>query len=509
MLGNNKLIAKNTVFLYFRMLLVLAVTLYTSRVTLEILGVDDLGIYETVGGAVTFLAFLSNALGTGTSRFITFEMGKAKPRLNEMFATVRVAHIVLGLFVVIAGEAFGLWFLYNKLVIPPDRLNAAVFAFHMSMAATFFQITQVPYNSSIVAHERMNVYAYISILEVILKLAIVFALKAFSHDKLEIYAILMCIVTIQVLLVYRIYCRRTFEETRSGLLFDKGIFREVAAFSTWNLLSSSAASLADQGVTVVTGMFFLPGVAGVRSLALKVSRMLNQFVGNFRTAVNPQIVKKYAAGDLDGSKKLTLDSTLLTYFLLLLLVVPLFLLIDPVLVIWLGEVPEGLNSFVQLALIQGLFQSIDLSLYAPIYAKGRIKENAIISPLFDFIQLPIVFVLFTLGYPPIVLAIVATASYAVLAVVIKPIIVHKIVGYSYKEIMLIILRCMIVTVLSSILPAAAAFFIDVNTIVGFIAILIVSLISVSAVVWFVGIDKQMKNMLLGSIRLRRNGNKES
>ena len=484
------------------MMLIMAVTLYTSRVTLQILGVDDYGIYQTVGGAVTFLAFLSNALGTGTSRFITYEMGKDKPRMDTLFATVRVAHIFLGLIIVIAGEAIGLWFLYNKLVIPPDRLSAAVFTFHLSMAATFFQITQVPYNACIIAHEKMDIYAYISILEAVLKLVIVYALLVIAHDKLEVYAVLMCIVTVAVTLAYRIYCRRTFAETRSKLSFDKGIFKEVAVFSGWNLLSNSAASLADQGVTLVTNMFFAPAVVTVRSLALKINGILGQFTGNFRTAVNPQIVKKYASGDYDGSRRLALASTKYTYYLMLIIVVPLFLLVDPALGLWLEEVPEGLNAFVRLALVQGLFQTLDTSLYVPIYAKGQIKENAIISPLFDFIQLPVVFILFMLGYPPISLAYVSAIAYAILGVFIKPLIVHKVVGYSLREIMSIILRCMIVTALAVILPGISAYFLDVYTVIGFIIVLMASLLSVGLTVWVIGIDKQMRGNLIRWVRRR-------
>ena len=502
---NNKRIAKNTLFLYFRMMLIMAVTLYTSRVTLQILGVDDFGIYQTVGGAVTFLAFLSNALGTGTSRFITYEMGKDKPRMDTLFATVRVAHIILGFIIVIAGEAIGLWFLYNKLVIPPDRLSAAVFTFHLSMAATFFQITQVPYNACIIAHEKMDIYAYISILEAVLKLAIVYALLVIAHDKLEVYAVLMCVVTVLVTLAYRIYCRKTFAEVRSKLSFDKGIFKEVATFSGWNLLSNSAASLADQGVTLVTNMFFAPAVVTVRSLALKINGILNQFTGNFRTAVNPQIVKKYASGDYDGSRKLALASTKYTYYLMLIIVVPLFLLADPALELWLGEVPEGLNAFVRLALVQGLFQALDTSLYVPIYAKGQIRENAIISPLFDFVQLPVVFALFMMGYPPIVLAYVSAIAYAFLGVIIKPLIVHKVVGYSYREIMMIILRCMLVTALSVILPCISAHFLDVSTVIGFIIVLMASLLSVGITVWVIGIDKQMRGNLIRWVSGKRSG----
>lgn len=493
---DNKRIAKNTLFLYFRMMLIVTVSLYTSRVTLKLLGVDDFGIYQTVGGAVTFLAFLSNALGSGTSRFITYEMGKENPRLKALFATVRVAHIILGIVIVIVGEIIGLWFVYNKLVIPIERLDAAVFAFHFSMLATFFQITQVPYNASIIAHERMNIYAYISILEAVLKLAITYILLVFPYDKLKVYSVLMFLITILVMSVYRIYCRKMFEEVRAKLLFNKEIFKEVASFSGWNLLTSSAGSLANQGVTIVTNIFFSPAVITVRTLALRINGLINQFIGNFRTAVNPQIVKKYAAGEYEEAKKLALVSTQYTYYLMLIIVIPLFFVVEPALKVWLGDVPDGLVPFVRIALVQGLFQAFDTSLYVPIYAKGQIRENAIISPFFDFIQLPIVYVLFKIGYPPIALAWVEALACVILGIVIKPILVHVIVKYSYKDIMLMILRCMIVTGLSLIAPILLIRFFDVNLIVGFLVILAVSLTSVGGIIWYVGIDNQMKRLLI-------------
>lgn len=494
--NNNKRIAKNTLSLYLRMMIIIAVTLYASRVTLRVLGVDDYGIYQTVGGVVTFLAFLSNSLGSGTSRFLTFEMGKENPRLNTLFSTVKTAHVVLGLVIVIVGEVAGLWVIYNKLVIPPDRLRAATIAFHLSMIGTFFQITQVPYNAAIIAHERMNVYAWISIYEAVIKVGLVFVLQVFNYDKLEVYSGLMCLATISVMIIYRVYCRKVFPETRSRFLFDKNMFKEVTSFSGWHLLSSSASSLANQGVTIVTNMFFSPAVVTVRSLALRVNDAIINFIGNYRTAVNPQIVKKYASGDYEYSKRLALSSTRYTFYLMLAMALPLFLLVEPALKIWLGEIPDGIIPFVKLALVQGMFQTFDSSLYVPIYAKGRIKENAIISPLFDSLQLPVIFVLFKMGYPPVTLAWVSAVSYAILAFVIKPVLVHCVVGYSYREIIRLECRCILVGIISSLIPMLIAMKTDVNTIGGFASVLVVSLSSVIIFVWLFGIDKSTKELLI-------------
>lgn len=500
--SNRIRIARNTMFLYSRMFLIMLVSLYASRVTLRVLGVDDFGIYQTVAGAVTFLAFLSNSLGSGTSRFLTYEMGKENPRLSTLFSTVMVAHIVLGIMIVVVGEAVGLWFIYNKLVIPPERLDAAVFAFHFSMIGTFFQITQVPYNATIIAHEHMDVYAWISIYEAGIKVAVVFALLLFQYDKLEVYAVLMCLATISVIMVYRIYCRRKFAETRSKLSFDGDIFKEVAAFSGWHLLSSSGASLANQGVTIVTNMFFDPAVVTIRSLALRINDIINTFIGNFRTAVNPQIVKKYAAKDYEGSKSLALASTRYTFYLMLLIVLPLFLLVKPALYIWLGEIPDGLIPFVQLALIQGLFQSFDTSLYVPIYAKGRIKENAIISPLFDSLQLPLIYFLFKSGFAPVTLAWVSMFAYMGLGLIVKPLLVHFIVGYKLGEIIRMELRCLLVGAGASVIPVLVSLQVGVTTITGFLITLVVSLSSLAVFVWFLGLDADMRSFLLSWVKVK-------
>ena len=314
-------------------------------------------------------------------------------------------------------------------------------------------------------------------------------------DLLEFYAALMCTTTVVILFIYRIYCRKKYPEVKGNLRFDRELFKGVASFSGWNLITSSAMSLANQGVTIVTNMFFEPSVVTIRSLALRVNDIINTFIGNFRTAVNPQIVKKYAAKDYEASKKLALESTKYTYYLMLIIVVPILLLSEPLLKIWLDEVPDGLVPFVQIAVFQGLFQALDTSLYAPIFATGKIKENALISPLFDFIQLPVVYGLFLLGYPPIVLAWVSAAACILLGVVVKPILVHKIVNYGYMEIKKVIGKCMAVTLLSSILPVVTAFMFDNMTVKGFIVILAASLLSTGSVIWFAGLDKSARKLI--------------
>ena len=247
--SSNKTIAKNTIFLYFRMMLTMVISLYTSRVILQVLGVDDYGIYQAVGGIVGFLSFVNNALSTGSSRFITFGLGENNPqRLKNIFSTTLTAHICLALIITILAETVGLWFLHNKLVIATDRLGAAEFVFHLSILTAFFTLTQVPYNACIIAHEKMGVYAYVSIIEASLRLLIVYLLCIGEFDKLKMYAVLLCVIQVGFVVFYNIYCIRHFEEAKFRLFFDGKLFKEIVGFSGWSLFASTSIALNSQGI---------------------------------------------------------------------------------------------------------------------------------------------------------------------------------------------------------------------------------------------------------------------
>jgi O-antigen/teichoic acid export membrane protein len=488
--NETKQIAENTVFLYFRMFLTMIISLYTSRVILEVLGVNDYGIYQSVCGIVTFLSFLNGALATGSSRFLTFELGKEEnQQLDVVFSTILIIHVVLAIFVFFVGETIGLWFVKHKLIIPEERMAAAVFAFHFSMLTALFTITQVPYDSLIIAHEHMNIYAYVSIVEVSLKLVIVFLLRIGNFDKLKLYAVFLFIVTVLVMGIYRFYCRCKFQEVKNKFSFNKKIFKEIAAFSGWSLFAAASIAVSGQGITVVTNMFFPPAVVTARTLALQANNAINQFINNFRLAVNPQIVKKYAAKDFDGSQRLLLDSTKFSYFLMWLIILPLLLLTEPVLKLWLGKIPGYTLIFLQIIIVQSLFQVFDSSFYTAMYAKGQLKENALISPAFGFIQLPIVYLLFKSGFSPVVLSYVSLACYMILGLIIKPILICKIANYKRKDIINIFIACGKVSCISAVVPFLSVFFFDKNTVFGFIMILFISILSVLLTIFFFGLDK--------------------
>lgn len=384
--SSNKTIVKNTAFLYFRMMLTMIISLYTSRVILQILGVDDFGIYQAVGGIVGFLSFINSALSTGSSRFLTFELGVGNlEKLKRVFSTTLTVHIVIALVIIIIAETVGLWFLYNKMIIPPERMNAAVYTFHISILTAVFTLTQVPYNASIIAHEKMSVFAYMSIVEVSAKLLIVYLLGIGSIDKLKLYATLLFVVQISLMIFYRYYCGKHFKETVYHLIFDRMIFKSIASFSGWSLFANSAIALNNQGILLLLNMFFSPSVVAARAISIQANMAATQFVNNFRAATVPQIVKRYAAGEINASKQLLLSSTKYSYYLMFLLCFPICLLAHPLLKLWLGIVPEYTVIFLQIIIVQSLFQVFDTSFYTALYAKGQLRENALISPVLLFI----------------------------------------------------------------------------------------------------------------------------
>ena len=280
--ANNKRIAKNTLMLYFRMLLIMAVTFYTSRVVLQTLGIEDYGIYNVVGGIVAMFGFLNSAMSSGTQRYLTFELGRGdKEKLKRVFITSMNIHIIIAVIVFILAETAGLWLLYNKMTIPEDRFDAAFWVYQCSILSTMVMFISVPYNATIIAHERMSAFAYISILEAILKLLIVYLLLLGDIDKLILYAVLMLAVQVIIRFTYNIYCRRHFEETRYSFLFDKQLFKEMLSFSGWNLWGNMASVAFTQGLNILLNMFFGVTVNAAMGIAQQVNSALYSFVSNF------------------------------------------------------------------------------------------------------------------------------------------------------------------------------------------------------------------------------------
>ncbi len=452
---NKKLIAKNTLLLYFRMILVMAVSLFTQRVVLDKLGASDYGIYNAVAGVVAMLGFLNGTLSTGTSRFLIFEIGKGnKERLKSIFLTAFYSHLLLAIIVSVLLITGGVWFVEHKLIIPSERMDAAVWVFVISIFTTFVSITQVPYTSVIIARENMNIYAYVGLFEVFAKLAIIYLLSIASWDRLIFYAVLIAFVQIATAMSYRFYCIRHYEESRILRSFDKTIFKDMLQFSSWSLIANVSHILGTQGLTVIMNMFFSPVVIAAQAIGHQISSALAQFKNNFTTAVNPQVIKLYSIEQYNASKKLTLETSIYIYDLMLLLCLPIIVLMEPILNLWLVEVPDCAVIFGQYILVSQLIGTYNTTLYTPMVASGRLKENSFASVFVTIFGVVGLYFLLRAGLDVMWVQYMAIFESFVYAYVVKPIILCKYIpDYHWQDFLVNIWQMVKI----SILPIAVSY----------------------------------------------------
>lgn len=397
---NNKRIAKNTLMLYFRMFFTMAVSLYTSRVVLNTLGVEDYGVYNVTGGVIAMFAFLNTSMSSATQRYITFALGKGDVRrLKTVFSTSVQIHFIISLLVFVLAETAGLWFVLNKLVVPEGREVAAMWVYQCSILTSLIGIMSVPYTAVIVAHERMSAFAYISILEVVLKLLIVFAIVVIPTDKLITYAIL--VVSIQVLMryVYMRYSTKHFEETTYRHVIDKPLLNEMASFAGWSFFGNFASVLYGQGINMLLNVFFGPIVNAARGVAVQVQGAVQQFAGSFQMAINPQITKNYASGDLQQMHILMFRSSRFSFFLLFLLILPVMLEANFILTLWLKLVPDHAVVFTQIMLAIVLLNPFSSPLTIANQATGHIKTYQIVVGCTLMSILPVSYCALKLGAP--------------------------------------------------------------------------------------------------------------
>ena len=351
---NNQRIAKNTFLLYLRTIFVLAVSLYTSRLVLKVLGVDDYGIYQVVGGMVTMFGILSNALSAAISRFITFELGSGKAeRLKRLFSTSVVVQYVLAGIVFIIAEVVAIWFMETEMQLPKGREFAAKCVLHCSLFTFCVNLISIPYNACIIAHEHMKAFAYMSVVDVVLKLIACLGVMCIPIDKLISYSIFLAVISISIRILYWLYCKKHFEETRGSVAFDWCIFKEMLGFSGWSFLTNANGILNTQGVNMLINVFFGVTVNASRGISSQVESAVLQFVNNFTMAVNPQIIKSYAAGDIQGLYTLICRGAKFAYFAMFIMVLPLVCETPYMLSVWLTIVPPHTVIFVQLSLTYG------------------------------------------------------------------------------------------------------------------------------------------------------------
>jgi len=495
-MSDNKRIAKNTLFLYFRMMLVMLVSLYTSRIVLQNLGIEDYGIYNVVGGIVTMFTFLNGSLGAATSRYITFELGKKNfQRLNQIFNVALIIHIGISLIIVLLAETIGLWFFYEKMTIPADRLDAALWVYQISIITCFISLTQVPYNATIIAHENMKIYAWVGIGEVLGKLIIVYLLLISPVDRLVFYALLLCILQISIMLFYRIFCNRNYHESKLRFCRDKSLYKEMFGFAGSDLIGNISVLAQGQGLNILLNMFFGPVVNAARGIAYQVQGAVTQFSNNFMTAVKPQIIKLYAEGKIGEMMQLVHRSSCFSYYLMWVITFPIFLESNYILTLWLGKYPAHTVNFLRLILILCLIQTLKTPRTTVFHATGHIKLTNIIVGSILCAAFPLAYLFLKLGYSP---ESVFWASNITMIVseIASIVILKRYVRFSAKKyLMSVHVRCFIVTAVSFVLPYLIYKNIIEESFFRLILTTCITTIFSVVTIWFIGFDKESRESL--------------
>ena len=499
---NNKRIAKNTLLLYVRMLFTMAVSLFTSRVILNTLGVEDYGINNVVGGIVTMFTVLSGSLSSSISRFITFELGKDNlQRLKTVFSTGVNIQLGMSILVVVVAEAVGIWFLNTKMNIPVERMEAANWVFQCAILTFVLNLLSVPYNAAIIAHEKMSAFAYISVVEVTLKLIIVYMLTISPFDRLKTYAVLLLLVGAIVRFVYGYYCKRHFEECTYHFILDKPVLKEMTGFAGWNFLGNGAYMLNTQGVNILMNLYFGVAVNAARGVATQVDAALKQFVNNFTTAVNPQITKSYAQGDLDYMHKLVCRSAKFSAFLMMFFAVPIILETNTILTIWLKTVPDYAVIFLQWIIISSFMDTVLAnSLVTSMFATGKIKRYQIIVTTVGCLVFPLSWIAFKLGFEPQVGYILYFIIYTILLFVrlylLKDMVKLPVMMYIRE----VLYKLAPVIVVGFAIPGILILTMDA----GWFRLILVCLLSVlvtAASEYFIGLSNKEKDFVAEKIKL--------
>lgn len=502
--ADNKRIAKNTLFLYVRMILTILVNLYAVRVIWQVLGVEDYGVYNVVGGIVTMFAFLNSAMVASSQRFISFELGTGnKERLSRVFSISMTVHVMLALLILILAETVGLWFLNAKLNIPPERMTAANWVYQCSIVAFIVNIVSVPYNACIVAHEHMKAYGYFGILEVILKLIIVFLLLFIPFDKLITYALLIVAVSVLMRLIYSYYCRNNFRECHYRFVSDHHLMRDMFSFAGWSFIGNLGFSVRDQGLNIVVNIFFNVAVNAAKGIATQVGTVISGFAQNFQMALSPQITKRFAAGDTSSMMNLVFAGCKYSALLMMFIVLPLFFAAEPVLKLWLGDVAPYTVGFMQLVLIMSLIDSMVSPVTTALQATGHIKWFQIIISIIMLANIPLAWIWLKLEANPYIVLYVSIFTSAV-ALIARLILLHNQVTFSYREFLLKVI-CRIIPVF--ILSGASAWWLYSlvsHSLTGLFAYASISVTIIVAIIFILGLETSERRVLITTVINRVN-----
>lgn len=499
--NNNKRIAKNTIFLYFRMLLTLVVGLYSSRVVLQTLGISDYGLYNVVGGFVTMLAFLDGTMANGTQRFLSYAIGKGDiHNLKRVFANALTLHVLIGIVILLLAETVGFWFVFSQMNIPLGRESAAIWVYHFSVFTFVISVIQVPFMSTLIAHEKMDIYAYMSIYEVTSKLLVVFLIQILAYDKLILYAALICLAQISTAFFYNLYTRRHYEETTLKLGFDKKTIKEMTSFSLWTLIGAFGCTTNGQGVNILLNIFFGTVVNAARGVAFQVNNIIVGFSRNFQVASYPQIIKFYAEGKIGEMSNLANRTSKYSAYLLLFIMLPVFIDIEYLLKVWLGKYPENTVVFLRIVLIQSLIQSMSGPIVTVTHAGGKLKMPNLTGGVSILMSLPICYIALKMGCSPVVVFVINIfpwffecffdAYYA-----------QKYTGFSmkrfYKD---VYLKVACVSVISLSLSYLACYYIPFDNFAKLVIVCVICVLISSVSILFVGLENIERKMFFDFVK---------
>lgn len=486
---NNKRIAKNTLVLYCRTLFTMFVSLYTSRVVLDTLGVEDYGIYNVVGGVVAMFGFINGAMASATQRYITFALGQGdKVLLQTVFCTALQIHALVSVLIVILSETIGLWFMYTQMQIPADRMDAAFWVLQFSVVSMAGLIVSVPYNADIIAHEKMSVFAYISICETVLRLVVVYALTLSPYDKLVFYAFLILLLQIFICFCYIRYCNRRFEESRYRYVWDKPLFREMTGFAGWSMFGNLSAVLFTQGLNMLLNVFFGPVVNTARAIAVQVQSAIQRFVGNFQFALNPQITKTYAQNEMHEMHKLMFRSARFSFYLLFFLSLPVLFETAFILKVWLTVVPADTVVFLRIIICTSLIYALANPLIVANQATGKVKKYQAVCGIILLMILPVSYVCLKLGCPAwsvfLIHFVMESIAQFARMVMLRPLIGIRIRDYFRN----VYASVMAVVALSLFFPLVVFKSMD-DTAFRFFVVSLVCVLSVGTVAYRIGLSK--------------------
>ena len=500
---DNKRIAKNSIMLYLRMFLMVGISMYTSRLILKVLGVTDYGIYNVVGSVVVTFNFIMGAMQGSCQRYITFALGKDDmDRLKLTFSATRIVFWVLAGGLLLVGETVGLWMVQTQLVIPVDRIVAAHWAYQFSLLSACVSLISVPYNATIIAHERMNTFAYISILEASLKCLIVLVLTKFAFDRLVLYSALMLAVGILTPIVYAAYCKRTFEETSSCWQWNKGLFKEIFAFAGWSLLPNFATTINAQGTNILLNIFFGPVVNAARGLSSFFQSVANQFTQNFQSAMNPQIVKSFSQENLSYMQTLLFRSSKFSFLLMLLIVLPLVIEAPYIFSLWLGEYPDHTVNFARIALI-GMVLGVPFNPFITANgATGIVKKYNIVIGTILLFECPIAYFVLKAGGSAELMMIIVILTVTIIVNIARLLLVKEKIGMSailfLKE---VLVPCGFVAVFSFPLPLILHIILPV-CVCSTICVVLLSIIMTASLGFFIIFTRNEKCFVINLINAK-------